>query len=195
MRALPYYYGVELHNFNPNSIVHAVIFITVCEGYLGIKPHWDLWVHLFRAEPFSLPSKVRRVRHAVQAGDCTLQLHLDRVALYIPATLTSSNKGWGGRVSGSTSATTTGSCRCSRPRRPRSKGAMEVGPASGAPDPPEVIAGGPMEASGSRSHRNRSCRDLSPLTVSTAGRPPAPSRRDDPRGLRGKLPDGLDRPL
>ena len=39
MRALPYYYGVELHNFNPNSIVQAAIFVAVCEGYLGIAPH------------------------------------------------------------------------------------------------------------------------------------------------------------
>ena len=30
MRALPHYYGVELHNFNPNSIA---------QGYLGIAPH------------------------------------------------------------------------------------------------------------------------------------------------------------
>ena len=39
MRALPHYYGVELHNFNPNSITQAAIFVTVCEGYLGIAPH------------------------------------------------------------------------------------------------------------------------------------------------------------
>ena len=39
MRALPHYYGVELHNFNPNSIVQVAIFVAVCEGYLGIAPH------------------------------------------------------------------------------------------------------------------------------------------------------------
>ena len=39
MRALPQYYGVELHNFNPNSIAQAAIFVAVCEGYLGIAPH------------------------------------------------------------------------------------------------------------------------------------------------------------
>ena len=37
------------------------------------------------------------MRHAVRAGGCTLQLHSDRAALYIPATLTSSNKGWQSR--------------------------------------------------------------------------------------------------
>ena len=39
MRALPHYYGVELHNFSPNSIAQAAIFVAVCEGYLGIAPH------------------------------------------------------------------------------------------------------------------------------------------------------------
>jgi len=39
MRALPHYYGVELHNFNPNSIAQAAIFVAVCKGYLGIAPH------------------------------------------------------------------------------------------------------------------------------------------------------------
>jgi hypothetical protein len=36
MRALLHYYGVELHNFNPNSIAQAAIFAAVCEGFLGI---------------------------------------------------------------------------------------------------------------------------------------------------------------
>ena len=42
MRALLHYYGVELHNFNPNSIAQAAIFAAVCEGFLGIDAHPDL---------------------------------------------------------------------------------------------------------------------------------------------------------
>jgi hypothetical protein len=42
MRALSHYYGVELHNFNSNSIAQAAIFAAVYEGYLRINPHWDL---------------------------------------------------------------------------------------------------------------------------------------------------------
>ena len=38
MRAFLHYYSVELHNFNPNSIAQAAIFVAVCEGYLGIAP-------------------------------------------------------------------------------------------------------------------------------------------------------------
>ena len=39
MRALCYYYGVELHNFGPNSISQAAVFVALCEGYLGIEAH------------------------------------------------------------------------------------------------------------------------------------------------------------
>ena len=66
--SLPHYYGVELHNFNPNCIALVPIFIVVCEGLLGIEPHWDLWLHLFRVEPLSLPSEVSRVCHVVRAS-------------------------------------------------------------------------------------------------------------------------------
>jgi hypothetical protein len=97
MRVLSYYYGVELHNFNPNSIAQAAVFAAVCEGYLRIDPHWDLWVHLFRAEPFANSTETRRVRTTVRAGGCTLQLRVDRAQQYIPASLTSSNKGWQSR--------------------------------------------------------------------------------------------------
>jgi hypothetical protein len=36
MWALLHYYGVELHNFNPNSIAQAAIFAAVCEGFWGL---------------------------------------------------------------------------------------------------------------------------------------------------------------
>jgi hypothetical protein len=94
MRAILHFYGVELHNLRPNSIAQAAIFAVVCEGFLGIDPHWDLWTHLFSAEPFALATGKRRVRMAVRAGGCILQLRQARAQLYIPAILASSNKGW-----------------------------------------------------------------------------------------------------
>jgi hypothetical protein len=94
MRALLHYYGVELHNLNPNSIAQAAIFAAVCEGFLGIDPHWDLWTHLFSAEPFALTTGEKRVCMAVRAGGCILQLRQARAQQYIPAMLVSSNKGW-----------------------------------------------------------------------------------------------------
>jgi hypothetical protein len=97
MRALLHYYGVELHNLNPNSIMQAAIFAAVCEGFLGIDPHWDLWTHLFSVEPFALTTGEKRVCMAVRAGGCILQLRQARVQQYIPAILVSSNKGWQSR--------------------------------------------------------------------------------------------------
>jgi hypothetical protein len=72
MRALLHHYGVELHNFNPNSIVQAAIFAAVCEGVLGIDPQLDLWTHLFSAEFFAALTDVKKVCMAVRAGGCTL---------------------------------------------------------------------------------------------------------------------------
>ena len=47
IRALCHHYGEELHNFAPNAISQAAVFVVVCEGYLGMPVHWDLWRHLF----------------------------------------------------------------------------------------------------------------------------------------------------
>jgi hypothetical protein len=74
MRALLHYYGVELHNFNPNSIAQAAIFAAVCEGFLGIDPHWDLWTHLFSAELFTSTTEAKKVCMAVRPDGYPLQL-------------------------------------------------------------------------------------------------------------------------
>jgi hypothetical protein len=50
-RGLLYFYGLELHHLNPNSICHIAIFIHFCEAFLGIEPHWDLFRFLFRVKP------------------------------------------------------------------------------------------------------------------------------------------------
>lgn len=42
MRGLLFYYGLELQNFHPNSVLHIVCFITLCEAYLGMPRHWKL---------------------------------------------------------------------------------------------------------------------------------------------------------
>jgi hypothetical protein len=32
---------------NPNGIQHITAFVTLCEGYLGIEPHFELWKYFF----------------------------------------------------------------------------------------------------------------------------------------------------
>jgi hypothetical protein len=48
---LLFVYGVQLHQLTPNSILHIACFITLCESFLGIDPHWILWKFLFRLRP------------------------------------------------------------------------------------------------------------------------------------------------
>ena len=62
MRALCHHYGVELQHFSPNAITVAAVFAVVCEGYLGMMPHWDLWLHLYRVELFNAPAGAAGVR-------------------------------------------------------------------------------------------------------------------------------------
>ncbi|KAM0880055.1 hypothetical protein ACQ4PT_033840 [Festuca glaucescens] len=47
LRCLLFSYGIQLWQLTPNSILHLVIFITVCEAFLGIDPHWGLWKKIF----------------------------------------------------------------------------------------------------------------------------------------------------
>jgi hypothetical protein len=40
---LLFYYRIQLHHRNPNSILHIAIFVQFCEVFLGIEPHFDLF--------------------------------------------------------------------------------------------------------------------------------------------------------
>ena len=108
MRALCHHYGVELQHFSPNAITAAAVFATVCEGYLGMMPHWDLWLHLYRGTLFHAPRGTTRVRKPVRAGCLHLVLKTGKVEKpreYIPVELTSNHAGW--TPNGSTCGTTT----------------------------------------------------------------------------------------
>ena len=35
---------------NPNGIHHISAFVALCEGYLGIEPHFELWKYFFAVE-------------------------------------------------------------------------------------------------------------------------------------------------
>jgi hypothetical protein len=47
LRGLLFADGIQLHDLNPNSILHIACFITICECFLGIEPHWALWRQIF----------------------------------------------------------------------------------------------------------------------------------------------------
>jgi hypothetical protein len=47
LRWLLYYYGPFLRDLTPEGILHLSVFIMLCEGFLGIPTHYDLWWFLF----------------------------------------------------------------------------------------------------------------------------------------------------
>jgi hypothetical protein len=47
LHGLLFAYGIQLHDLNPNTIPHIAYFITLCECFLGIEPHWALWHRIF----------------------------------------------------------------------------------------------------------------------------------------------------
>jgi hypothetical protein len=44
---LLFVYGVQLHQLTPTSILHIACFVTLCESFLGIEPHFLLWRSIF----------------------------------------------------------------------------------------------------------------------------------------------------
>ena len=61
--------------------MQAAVFATVCEGFLGVSAHWNLWLHLFQADMSSRHE--RGEKKPLRAGGCTLQLRQSRSHLYI----------------------------------------------------------------------------------------------------------------
>ena len=53
LRCLLLSYGIQLWQLTPNSILHLAIFITTCEAFLGIDPHWGLWKKIFFVKRYS----------------------------------------------------------------------------------------------------------------------------------------------
>ena len=47
LRYLLLHYGLQLWQLTLNSLLHLSIFITICEAFLGIEPHFGLWKRIF----------------------------------------------------------------------------------------------------------------------------------------------------
>ena len=46
-------YEIQLWQLTPNSILHVAVFITLCEAFLGIEPHFGLWKKIFYVKRYS----------------------------------------------------------------------------------------------------------------------------------------------
>ena len=47
------FYGLQLHNLTPASILHIAGFVALCELFLGCEAHFALWKRLFCLVPRS----------------------------------------------------------------------------------------------------------------------------------------------
>ena len=47
------FYGLELHNLTPASVLHIAGFVALCELFLGVEAHFGLWKELFCLVPRS----------------------------------------------------------------------------------------------------------------------------------------------
>jgi hypothetical protein len=86
LRGLLYVYGVQLHQLTPNSILHIACFMTLCESFLGIEPHFLLWRSIFRLRPsVSLVNKP-------ELGGAVVSVRPE--AQYLEFSMSASVRGW-----------------------------------------------------------------------------------------------------
>jgi hypothetical protein len=83
---LLFIYSVQLHQLTPNSISHITCFVTLCESFLGIKPHWSLWKLLFHLRPSVSLSK------KPELGGAVVSVHAK--AHYLEFNMAASVQGW-----------------------------------------------------------------------------------------------------
>jgi hypothetical protein len=86
LRGLLFVYGVQLHQLTPNSVLHIACFITLCESFLRIDPHWILWKFLFCLRPSVSLSKNPELGGAV--------VSVRAEAHYLEFNMAASLQGW-----------------------------------------------------------------------------------------------------
>lgn len=67
--------------------------MVLCEGYLGIEPHLDLWRYFFIVD-LQKKKMPDQMEVPTPIGCASIHLRGSRAKEYIPVKLSSSNKGW-----------------------------------------------------------------------------------------------------
>jgi hypothetical protein len=75
-------YGIQLHDLNPNTIMHIACFIMLCECFLGIEPHYVLWRRIFAVR--------RPLNYPTGGFNCSVHPDVDYFMLRMPE----NNPGW-----------------------------------------------------------------------------------------------------
>ena len=89
-----HFYKIELQHLNPNGIQHMAAFVMLCEGFLGISPHFDLWRYFFAVNLQNKRKKGGRQELHMPMGCAAIQLQNNWVGEYPSIRLSTSNKGW-----------------------------------------------------------------------------------------------------
>ncbi|RLM78698.1 putative gypsy-type retrotransposon protein [Panicum miliaceum] len=87
-RGLLYFFEIQIHHLNPNSIAHVAIFVHFCEAFLGIEPHFAQFRYLFRLKP--APSQ----EHQSVIRGAGFQLKQKMDLKYIQYKFPTSHSGW-----------------------------------------------------------------------------------------------------
>ena len=56
------FFGAQLHHFTPNSIAYLAAFVSLCENFLGCRPHWGLFKHIFTCRSQTVKRLIRMTR-------------------------------------------------------------------------------------------------------------------------------------
>ena len=91
IRGLLHYYQIELQHLNPNGILHASLFVTLCEAFMRIDPHFALWRYYFAV---SSPASRAGDPGPYPVGGASIHLRSNRARSYIEVVLPTSNRGW-----------------------------------------------------------------------------------------------------
>lgn len=87
-------YSCELHHLNPNGIQQLSIFVTLCEGFLVVEPHFGLWKSFFsaRLQRRKVGSGEDVMFAPTDIGSVSIQLKLTRSSKYIYASKPSESR-------------------------------------------------------------------------------------------------------
>jgi hypothetical protein len=82
------FYSLHLTHLNPNYVLQIVVFVHLCEAFLGILPHFGLWKYLYHC-------RLRMARgHHQLVSDASLELRRGRKIEYLDIPLKDNIKGW-----------------------------------------------------------------------------------------------------
>jgi hypothetical protein len=82
------FYSLNLTHLNPNSMLQVVVFVHLCEAFLGILPHFGLWKYHYHCQPGMAGGQQQLV------GGASLELRRGRKTQYLDIPLKDSIKRW-----------------------------------------------------------------------------------------------------